>query len=468
MRTWIEIVIAVLFLSSLSWGGDLLEAQRVYPHSKEQALPHPPVRELPHDLDSVDSKRVRVPFSATFWADPSIQGQLDRLTNSVLTRNEEVRLYQNSTTLAPLIQMVERAERFIYIEALAVDCDDSTHELMEALRKKASSGKDVRLIVNRWFSWLSLSCLNDLKKAGIQVTTGQIHSSYIVTDRRELLIGAQSLARFFFKSDGFNALDRDSMLYVRGAVATDALEDFLAGWAVNRMHNQKDAASGIEAAKKAHAEERVAGTRDFRWTGKEKPRALCRFVGQAPQGDNRALQSLLEALISQSQRQIFGSGVKIGGKDVPLVRRLIDRSNAGVRVDFLGNGWGGGNGELTMAFDEWIERARRHGLSWIARLLGKARGWDQRHQMEKHFASFREILSGSKMTVWTHFGFVHLKSWSFDKYGVFVGSANPTSDAFDSFFEAGVLCMDESLAQDFEKETLRDLVNSVPWTKETL
>ncbi|MBI3542578.1 MAG: phosphatidylserine/phosphatidylglycerophosphate/cardiolipin synthase family protein, partial [Deltaproteobacteria bacterium] len=184
-------------------------------------LPYPP-------LHALAAGKAR-PLGAS-PADALYQLELDRFSGTELTANDEVRLYQNGETLKPLLDVVEHARKFVYLNFLSLDCDRSTEELFRAVEAKSAAGVDVRIVVNKNYALLGASCLERLKRAKVDVVKAKTHSSYAVSDQGEVVIGSVSLARMFFRSTGFNFLDRDLMLWARGPVATDVLRDFLAVW----------------------------------------------------------------------------------------------------------------------------------------------------------------------------------------------------------------------------------------------
>ena len=384
-------------------------------------------------------------------AKPTLKFALIALLLGPAPLSAETKFYHDGDVKEPLASVIESASKYLHMEWLSVACDSATEPFLKQMEEKAAAGVGVRMIVNKTYSWLSFPCLRRLEKAGIEIVKAPTHSSYIVNDRGQMLIGSQSLARMFLNSTGTNGLDRDSMLYVEGTAARDAARDFASNWNGNKASSQ----ARIEPP--AHKD--------------MKPTEHCYFLSQKPNGAKRDIENALAQFTLTAKKSIFLSGVKISGRkdaDSPsgrILRSLKLKARAGVTVEYLGNGPEGGNGELTMVLNEWIQdspyRPVREGLKLL-------RDWDSRRTTEKHFSSYRDFLTEKNMTVWNHDQFLHYKIWSFDKETIFVGSANLHDDSWNDFYEAGVLCRDRKLASQLEKKLALDRANSSVFGKSVL
>lgn len=424
-------------------------------------LPYQPLRSADIDLKTIDRDGEMTPFKDTFWAtSPDVQTSLDLTTGFDLTKDNRVRWVHNGESLKSLLELVEESQKFILLNVLSVACDEMTTPLFEALERKAAAGVDVRLIVNEKYAWLAPFCLSRLSKNGIHVLRAPTHASSFVNDRGTLLIGAQSLARMFFKSDGFNGLDRDSMLEIKGPVATDAWADFITTWERSRGSSDPDSADLVQAVKLQRTTEKKSGSRGLTAIPPGDPKGLCRFISQHP-GDNHPLEKAWHGLATQSRIRITLTGVKITETSylIPLLR---EKSLSNVRVDYLGNGRDGGNGELTMLLDEWIGALTTSPIPALAKPLEFFRDADRDKKAREHDQSYRAILAGSQMTIWMHSGFIHHKIWTFDDWGVYAGSANVDISELGSTDQAGALCLDTDTAKEYRRVFLRDQTNSVP------
>ncbi|HEX4923983.1 MAG TPA: phospholipase D-like domain-containing protein [Bdellovibrionales bacterium] len=432
------------------------------------SLPYSPVRELPPELDLSSTSDDIVVASS----DPQLQAALDRATDSELTVNEELRVFQNGASFEPLMRLVSEATRYVFIEVLSFTCDDVTEPFVRTLESQARQGRDVRLLVNKTYAILSRSCLSRLESAGVKIAKGPVHSSYFVTDRGEMMIGSQSVARMFFKADGFNFLDRDLMLYARGPVVTDAVREFLARWGELTGDERTDSTPYLAELNTQIARERLQKSRG----GSElaaiaAPVNACRFLAQRPKGARRALENGALQMIKASKSSVFFSGVKVSPwlENASPSRRLLAelklKSREGVTVDYLGNGRDGGNGELTMVLNEWISGTEK---PWLRDAIAWVRDWDAERTLRQHQQAYIGVMQDSEITVWTHFNFVHYKMWGFDNSAFLISSANLHDESWNSFFEAGVLCWDSKAAGELKRQRMLDLANSLPLTKKVL
>ncbi len=388
-------------------------------------------------------------------SDP-FQQELDRDTGTELTRNSELHLRQNGDALPATLQLIGNSRKFVLLQVLSLVCDSSTEPLIQALESKAKSGVDVRIFTNKMYARLDSGCLTRLEKSGVAIATGAAHASYYVNEQSELLIGSESIARMFFESNGSNSLDRDMMLQAKGPVATDALRDFLSVWEENAPKDAPDISDLSEFYRTRRIEELHQGTRGG--TGN------CRFASQKPDGRERAMETLLRDWIRTAKDQIFFSGVKMDPTS-PWVLEARARAESGVNVDYLGNGWSGGNGELTMLLSEWVARWEKAPLGGfgLAHILTRLRDWDRDRLLKTNQISVKAVAGPPTFQFSAYSGFAHYKAWSVDQSGVWLGSANPDLDSISHGYEAGVLCFDPALVREFQVEVRNDLAHSTPF-----
>jgi phosphatidylserine/phosphatidylglycerophosphate/cardiolipin synthase-like enzyme len=422
------------------------------------ALPYPPLHQSPEPV------RIE-PFPENFLSRAAFHEQLDRLTGYELTRNESVKLLQNGQAFGAMQSLAARSKRFLFLNVLSLTCDPTTETFFGILEERARSGTDVRILINRKFAQLDRACIRRLKNSDIAVLGSDTHASYLVADQGELIIGSESIARMFAASTGYNFLDRDLMLDVRGPVATDSVQDFISDWEESRGASDRSSEEALKFYKDHKEVERARGLRDPRayakWLGNPRPQALCRFAGQKPRLRSTAVSDLMIALTGQARSEIFLSGVDLG--DSPVSAAIREKARAGTRVDFLGNGWESGDGELTMVLDEWISSSEAEGRRKLARALEILRDWDRRRVARDRFADMRGWATVPGFQAWAQLTFQHYKAWSFDGYGIWVGSSNPDRKSYDALYEAGALCLDQSLAEAFGQTRTLDLANSVPY-----
>jgi phosphatidylserine/phosphatidylglycerophosphate/cardiolipin synthase-like enzyme len=406
---------------------------------------------------------VSVLAAAEGLSDANYQNALDDLSASELTVNQDLKLYQNGDALRGFIKVAEGAQKYLFTAILSVTCDDSSEPLIVKYIEKAQAGVDVRLIVNKPYALLSRSCLRRLEAGGVKVVKAANHSSFILNDRDEMLIGSESIARMFFSADGFNGFDRDMMLYMRGPAATDALREFLVNWEDSGGAEQDNWAKIVVEKRLRESQEFRRGNYNYKKWLSTPSSGLCRFVAQRPKGELRGLERLWLKLTRDSRETIILSGVKIAyGKGVAkeIVQELKKKSQGGVQVDYIGNGQVAGNGELTMALNQIISTSG----SVIGALLKWLRDWDADRKWRQHIEAYIRVLNRSQIRIWQYLNFIHYKTWNFDHMGIWIGSANLDDDAFSDFYESGVLCVDASLEKDFRQVLEVDMKNSTRYT----
>lgn len=408
------------------------------------------------DLQLKKAGDFRLPDHGSLGASKTLQSEeeMDLASGAEVTRNSELKLYQNGEALKPILQTVQNARRFIFVQELSLVCDSSTEPLISALEAKARSGADVRLLIHRMYAKLDSGCLRRLENAGVGILTGPFHASYFVNDQSELVIGSESVARMFFQSNGEDDLDRDMMLYARGPIATDALGDFLSAWDGTRSSSDRDIASFADFYQERRRGELSRGDRGMHPGAKE---GVCRFAAQKPGGREHTMERLLDSWIGSARKNVFFSGVKLDTKS-PWAAHARDRAEHGVQVDFLCNGRQGGNGELTMLLNEWVSGLEQKPIGGfgLARLVGWLRDWDRDRVFEKNERDQRGLIGPRDLRIWSYPGFAHYKVWSVDQRGFWIGSANPDREALHDDYEAGVLCEDEALTQEFRVQAEKD------------
>ncbi len=460
---WLAKVQAQLPQTPMDWT-DLSSVASCHRQQYHRDLSHPPIQSLPFRPKDISR-------SAKPWIkDQQLQQSLDRLTQSDLTRNKNLKLYQNGSSQQAIKTIISEAQQFLFVNLLAMACDEGSEEIITLIEKKANEGVDVRININQTYSIANLGCVRRLRKSGVAIHKSTTHSSYYVNDRKQLLIGSQSLAKMFLWADGFNELDRDVMLYLEGPAATDAWRDFLQLWGPSQEKlTDGDLQNIISVALRSEVEQKLRGVSRIEGSGPSQ--GLCRFLTQKPNGQSRGIQRGLTQLSERAEHKILFSGVKFSYSKPEtktpnasnVIQILAARSNQGVSVNYIGNGLGGGNGELTMALRELAESATKKGWITVARWIAQLNRWDALRTTKGHFETYYQFLMKSKATVWTYFQFLHYKVWNFDDEALFIGSSNLTDDSFERFHETGVMCFDRTLIKEWNQALDLDLLNSTPY-----
>jgi phosphatidylserine/phosphatidylglycerophosphate/cardiolipin synthase-like enzyme len=384
----------------------------------------------------------------------AFQKHLDTLLETELVHPESLSLLQNKDTYPQLLSMIKESQKYFYINVLSLTCDSTTEPFVRLLEEKAKKGVDVRLMVNKFFAYLSMSCLNRLENSGVKVKKVKTHASYFLNDAQELMIGSQSVARMFFLADGFNSLDRDMMLFTKGALATDAFRDFVSIWSMDLKESSANDLAEYNQLLKNDYGKNLRGAALY---GNDPiSNSACRFVSERPGQGISDVQTIWKEAVKINTKELYFSGVKVELKAGELGKLIKAKSNSGVDTHYIGNGHASGNGELTMVMDEWIKEAP----SLIAPLISWPRDWDKDRLLNANQKLYDDLKKDAKINVWGYFNFIHYKVWLFDFPGVFIGSANFDESKFGGPFEAGVYCLDSRLHTELKAELLRDQKNS--------
>ncbi|MCB0420631.1 MAG: phosphatidylserine/phosphatidylglycerophosphate/cardiolipin synthase family protein [Bdellovibrionales bacterium] len=462
-----------IFFKNLSWNG----------------LFHPPLPlgALPKSV-AIDRRYLGASDNLDNFG-PSLQNKVDALTESELVSGIEIELVQDGQSFQKMRTLILNAERFLFVNMLAAGCKkDSDGHLFELLREKAKSGTQVWFVVDGLFSLLSASCFKELEQSGVAVfylrnswfsLRPLMHSSFLVNDKKELLIGSQNIYWGFLDSNGINNMDRDVSLYLKGAVATDAIHESLHLWGERPESSMSRSLVSkylhwIQGEKMKEIGSRLRGNSNYQqWFSDSKFQDSCRFVAQRPKGEKRDLELTLIEHVRATQKQLSISSVKFVLSDDPksVVGKFLKLfSDRNLEVEFFGNGVRGGNGELTMELNDWVQdlTRRQETLSWWEniklKLLSRWSEESYKKQWSKNKASYRQILDHWDVKIWLHYNFTHHKTWEFDHSAYIFTSALFSDRTFNDFYFAGVICYRRGI---MDRVRAFDLANSIPLTRST-
>ncbi|OFZ39309.1 MAG: hypothetical protein A2504_08070 [Bdellovibrionales bacterium RIFOXYD12_FULL_39_22] len=456
---------------------------------------HPPLQMPSLPLEQVDSLWKKRPlFSSRKFSTPLFQNRLDQITRSELTSGNKLTLLANGDSLSPILNLINTSTQFLFIQMLVIDCNGpSAQSVIQAISQKAQESIDVRIMVDDLYSHLTPRCLDQLQASGakvirIQNSNGRFHpaqhSSLFLNDKSHLIIGSQAIFWGFFQSTGTNFLDRDLSLNLHGPATTDALGEFLFVW--NRHYQEmplRDYHALYEQRRRQEIEQGMRGSDNYNsWLATDSPQGLCRFAAQRPKGEKRDLEILWAEYVAASNDSIDLSNVKFlfsndtSSNTFKYITLLKQKAANNVRIDLFANGIDGGNGELTIELNRLTEdillKEKKGISSWIDNLLLAFYQKQKKNAALKHakinFEQFKRILQGPNMAAWANFNFTHHKAWGFDKNAFAVTSQLFGEESFNQFYDAGVLCFDDSTQIEFEKMRSVDIANSIPYLEETL
>jgi phosphatidylserine/phosphatidylglycerophosphate/cardiolipin synthase-like enzyme len=254
------------------------------------------------------------------------------------------------------------------------------------------------------------------------------------------------------------------MIYSKGALATDAYKDFISNWI-----QEGDSEDLLKHTADLNQYQQLLKSDYLRktrgkalYTGNSiRPEMACRFISERPKLGIKDIQVLWQELTSINQKELFFSGVKVETGAGSLGEMIKEKSRSGVDTHYLGNGYDSGNGELTMAVNEWIVDLKKGSFSFLAPLLTKFNNWDKTRLAISNQKLYDSLKEKASINVWAYFNFIHYKVWLFDHPGFFIGSANLDQSKFGEISDAGIYCLDTKIHNELKVILLRDRLNSV-------
>lgn len=474
------------YYARLPWS----EAQQAHtlPYSTPAAwgtLNHPPIKRLDGPLERwVGDALAVAPADAYF--DPAFQRALDA-GGSALTHGNRTELLANGASFDAKLRLIAGARKRLYVAVMFWACDASADQLTAALAERVRAGVDVRVMTEGLYrETVTRRCIDRLEAAGVRVlpyrdvlrrgSVGAVlHWKVWIRDGEELILGGQNVGDYENRSTGFNFLDRDDDVRVRGPAVTDAEAAWVDAWQARRPGDAALAAIRAED-ERARAAQAQAGQRGperyAAWLGDPAQRmdGTCRVLMQGVGARTQPIAPVVRAYLEAARSQVVLSSPTVRhDPDAPgrtatsaldgLMRAL--RSGAR-RVIVLTNGVGGGMGES----QTWL-RARRDGAL-------RARQWFW-YRLTRQFTELyarRSAVATRAVTVplaatpglevWTYFQYIHTKIWLFDGTATLIGSWNLETNSADLNPEAAIVCLDAGLRDAVRADLALALVNAVP------
>lgn len=462
-----------------------------------QTLNHPPVKRLDgplsrwSDLYDGPPPETSPIFESPFF-DPAFQRALDAASGTELTHGNQLTLLSNGEAYGAKLNLVRNARTRLYVAVMFWACDATSNALADAMIDRVRAGVDVRMITEGVYrETITRKCIDRLAMGGVKVwSSGHalqagmvgsvMHWKVWIRDGEELILGGQNVLDYENHSDGFNLLNRDTDIRVRGPAVTDAERALAQEWvahqpdtAMERVIADDDARMAAQRAARLRGADNYIG-----WLGHSDTRMQgnCRVAMQGPGARTQPIAPLVSAYLKSSASQVILSTPTLRydvhdplnvEREHPVLHpltQLLDRApGLGIpKVTILTNGVAGAIGESSM----WI-RVRRDG-AWKARqwfLYRLARQYNEQLGRRASLANRRATVPltlNPNVEVWTYFQYIHSKLWMFDRLATFVSSWNLETNSVELNHEAGILCLDASLRDRMAQDLTLAVVNSVP------
>ncbi|ASB48707.1 cardiolipin synthase [Alkalitalea saponilacus] len=167
-------------------------------------------------------------------------------SNAVVTVGNSIKILQNGrVTFSEIIESLQKAKQFIHLEYYIFADDKIGGKIKSILKRKASEGVEVRLIVDDVGSWeLKKPFFDEMWQAGVQAysflqvrfpnLTSKVnyrnHRKIIVIDGEVGFIGGLNIADRYLDGNGEVGLWRDTHLKIEGDAVKTLQTVFLTDW----------------------------------------------------------------------------------------------------------------------------------------------------------------------------------------------------------------------------------------------
>ncbi len=486
---------------------DFLSAVRNYYHKQpfdEQSQTHrrpyrylsawgslffPPVKKLTQQLPFYHKA-----FSADFdpdtvtslYFDPEFQKQLDRETQTELTYGNKLRaLFNGSESYPEKRRLIQQAKKFLYVAVMTIVADRTGRELIRDLVNAKQSGVDVRVITEGFYTFsISNYCIGVLEREGIPVVrvddkslsqlNRMFHNKLWIRDGEEAILGGMNVLSYQNKSTGFNFLNRDTDIMVKGPAVTSLLDSFVKLW--KKYDTELRPISLGEYTLATHlAAERAAGVRGSenyaRWLANPQTRmnGICRTAVQGNNAEPQKIVMLLLRYLEAAQNSCYLSSPEI---EFDLERKLEyhdmlaqlmkdKASDPNFYAAYITNGFDGGLGEKSIFLRSAVQDANRAGDRYWEDMLTPLVDEDGRHVSRSVRKSIDPLVRAG-VHGFQYFNYIHAKQFYFDRLLVGIGSWNFDGYSANNNHECAIFCLDEKLRLQMENQLVLDMINSVP------
>ena len=485
------------FYSRLKFDSRSQAHERPYAYlSGWMSLNHPPVKAIQDTPARIYREFSDPPSPAKIntYTTTAFQKKIDSISGTELTFDNETKALFNGESIKEKTALVRRSKQFILGAVMATICDPSSENFVQALMDQSRKGVTIKLLMERFYmGTVFRNCTNRLREAGIDLQFVNLkwkpktllsffHPKFWVSDAEEVIVGGQNIASFENDSTGYNRLNRDTDLWIRGPVATDFADAFLKLWD-RYSKNNLDPMNGIRANVLHHQRyQRMYQLRgehayDFQFSRipNEPVRGACRAMIQFPRNQNLSIAEIMKVHAEHAEQSIVLTSPEIQFK-IParkrsegdhLIASLIDAArDRAVKVELISNGVDGGNGEFTEFMREKLEKAQEKDRWVLADFLDWVLSFQPQHNARNHRRYLLQLARVPHFRTWTHFNYIHAKQAFFDRVATFISSVNLDQASMDRNIEAGALCMDEKLSRQMEAQLALDLANSTPVVSE--
>lgn len=451
---------------------------------------HPPIKELKRPLAFYHEN-----FTADFdpktaqsiYFDPDFQKRLDEETQTELTYGNEVRALFNGVQSYPAkLALTSQAKKFLYVAVMTIVCDETGQELVRNMVAAKRAGVDVRFITEGLYA-ISISnyCVGVLEREGIPVVRVNdktikrldrvFHNKIWIRDGEEAILGGMNILNYENNADGFNFLNRDSDIWIKGPAVTSLLDSFIKLWKKYDKDN-RPITLGEETLARQLADERARGVRGSenyaRWLGNPETRmnGICRTAVQGNNAEPQKIVTLLTRYMEAAQHSFYitSPDIDVDLETTPprhldvLARLMVEKvRNPKFYLAFITNGIDGGLGETSAFVRSRVNDSQMIGETFWEDMLTPevdAEGRD----VNRHTRIQIEPMVRAGVHGFQYFNYIHAKEYYFDRILAGIGSWNFSGFSSENNHESAIFCLDEKLRQQMEQQMVLDMINSTP------
>jgi phosphatidylserine/phosphatidylglycerophosphate/cardiolipin synthase-like enzyme len=454
------------------------------------SLFYPPIKQLSHPLPFYHMEfpdDFNPHTASTAYFDPDFQKNLDEETQTELTYGNHLRALFNGIVSYPeKLRLAGEARRFLYVAVMTMVADSSGQELIRIMVNRKRAGVDVRLITDDFYTFsISAYAAGVLEREGIPVAyvkdkrlnqmDRMFHNKIWIRDGEEAIMGGMNVLDYENDADGFNFLNRDTDVLIRGPAVTSLLERYIALWK-RYDRDGRPIALGESTLVCNLAEERATGIRGSenyaRWLGNPETRmnGICRTAVQGDNAEPQKIVTLLRHYILQAMHSIYITSPEMEfdpSRSPPasidnLAGMLKEKAReSGFHAVFITNGHDGGLGESSAFLRSRVKDSQLVGESLWEDMLTPVIDREGRNVNQRVRAAMRPLVNAG-VHGFQYFNYIHAKEFYFDRLLVGIGSWNFDSYSADNNHESMIFCLDDSLRVQIENQMVLDMVNSVP------
>ena len=424
---------------------------------------------------------------SSVYFDPQFQMKLDEETQTELTYGNHVRALFNGTQSYPeKLRLAGQATKFLYVAVMTMVADSTGQELIRIMVNRKRAGVDVRLITDDFWTFsISYYAAGILEREGIPVAyvkdkrlnelDRMFHNKFWIRDGEEAILGGMNVLDYENRCDGFNFLNRDTDILIRGPAVTSLLERYIALWKRYDKEGRSIAPAESTLVRRL-SEERSAGVRGSenyaRWLGNPATRmnGICRTAVQGDNAEPQKVVTLLRRYLEAAQHSFYVTGPEIDfdlSRTPPapidnLAAVMADKAREpGFYASFITNGRDGGLGESSAFLRSRVEDSQLAGEAlWEDMLTPMIAG--EGRDVNRHVRTTMKPLVEAGVHGFQYFNYIHAKEFYFDRLLVGIGSWNFDSYSAENNHESVIFCLDDSLRVQIERQMVLDMINSVP------